>query len=69
VKSRKNRKGKLLCFPTPLPLPQPSGPTTVTVQVGNQRFAIHFEMEELPPAAPLVFLPGAAKEAPTKIEK
>ncbi len=63
----KNRTGKLLCFPRPLP--QPSGTTTVTVQIGNDRFAIHFEMEELPPAAPLVVLTPAAKQVPTKAKK
>jgi hypothetical protein len=40
-----------LPFPTP-----PAEPldATIIVQVGEDRFAIHWEIEELPPASPLV---------------
>ena len=62
----KNRKGKLLCFPTPIA--EPADPTVI-VQIGNERFAIHFEFEDLPPATPPVRLTAAAKKVLSKIKK
>jgi hypothetical protein len=59
---KKNGK-KVLAFPAPPPEP---AVTTVTVQIGSERFAIHFEIEDLPPAAPtppkLVLLRKPAKK-------
>jgi hypothetical protein len=55
----KNRKKKVLPFPTP---PEESAASMIVVQIGKERFAIHWEIEELPPAAPLVLWKRAAKE-------
>ena len=44
-KSQKN----VLPFPKP-----PEEPATIVVQIGSDRFAIHWEIEELPPAVPVV---------------
>jgi hypothetical protein len=43
----KNRKNNLLPFPK---APQELGTSTIVVQIGSERFAIHFEIEDLPPA-------------------
>ena len=43
------RRRKVLQFPKPPEQPQTS---TITVQIGGDRFAIHWQIEELPPAAP-----------------
>jgi hypothetical protein len=43
----KNRQNKILLFPKPPEQPQAS---TITVQIGNERFAVHYEIEDLPPA-------------------
>jgi hypothetical protein len=54
----KNRKNNLLPFPEP---PQEPGTSTIVVQIGSERFAIHFEIEDLPPAeAPVSATPGSA---------
>ena len=44
----KNRQKKVLPFPKP-----PEGPVTSTIiaQIGRERFAIHLEIEDLPPEA------------------
>jgi hypothetical protein len=47
----KNRQKKVLEFPKP---PQESGARTIVCKIGDERFAIHYEIEDLPPAAPLV---------------
>ena len=60
---KKNSQKKVLPFPTPLEELENS---TVTIRIGNERFAIHFEIEDLPPAAPLLFLKRAAKKASAK---
>lgn len=44
------RRRKVLQFPKPPEQPKAS---TITVQIGSERFAIHWQIEELPPAAPL----------------
>jgi len=54
----KNSK-KVLPFPKPPEKPEAS---TIVVQIGSERFAIHWEIEELPPVAPLVQWIRAAKE-------
>jgi hypothetical protein len=43
------RRRKVLQFPKPPEQPQTS---TITVQIGGDRFAIHWQIEELPPATP-----------------
>jgi len=47
------KKSKNKVLPFPKPPEQPEVPTIV-VQIGNEHFAIRWEIEELPPAAPLV---------------
>ena len=42
----KNRQKKVLPFPKP---PEEPKPSTIVVQIGNDRFAIHWEVEELLP--------------------
>jgi hypothetical protein len=55
----KKSEKKVLPFPTPPIAPAAS---TIVCQIGNERFAIHFEIEDLPPAAPLLRLkPPAGK--------
>jgi hypothetical protein len=62
----KNSHKKVLPFPTPSEEPAPS---TIVVQIGCDRFAIHWEIEELPPVAPLVLLERKSTEATAKIVK
>jgi hypothetical protein len=60
----KNRQKHVLLFPKPPEQPQGH---TMTIQIGNQRFAIHYEIENLPPA-PLPELVVARSPArPTRI--
>jgi hypothetical protein len=54
----KNSQKKVLPFPKP---PDEPGTSPIVVQIGKERFAIHWEIEELPPAAPLVLWRRAAK--------
>jgi hypothetical protein len=42
---------------------------TIIVQVGKDRFAIHWEIEELPPASLLVVGKRRAQKPPVKIVK
>jgi hypothetical protein len=46
----RNREKKVLPFPEP---PEEPANSPIVVQIGNERFAIHYEIEDLPPAAPL----------------
>jgi hypothetical protein len=62
---KKNEK-KVLPFPSPLPDP---GRTTIIVQIGRERFAIHFEFEDLPPAPLSPPPPLLLVEQPTKKRK
>jgi hypothetical protein len=62
----KNSHKKVLPFPTS---PEELGTSTIVVQIGNDRFAIHWEIEELPPAAPLVVWKQRTKKATAKIVK
>ena len=41
----KNRQNNVLSFPTP---PEEPGVSTIIVQIADERFAIHFEIEDLP---------------------
>jgi hypothetical protein len=55
----KKRQRKVL----PFPAPEQPAPTTIVCQIGNERFAIHFEIEDLPPPASLlVFKPPPQKK-------
>jgi hypothetical protein len=62
----KNRQKKVLPFPKPLEEPAVS---TIVVQIGKDRFAIHWEIEELPPAAAMVRLKRPGKQATMQIVK
>jgi hypothetical protein len=66
----KNRKNNVLPFPKP---PEEPGISTITCQIGSERFAIHIQVEDLPPAppAPLTLLmpKRRAKKAASKIAK
>jgi hypothetical protein len=63
----KNRKNNVLPFPRP---PEEPGTSTIIAQIGNERFAIHMQIEDLPPAAaPVVMLKRRAKKEPSKIVK
>jgi hypothetical protein len=55
-----NRKNNVLPFPKP---PEEPGTSTIIAQIGSGRFAIHIQVEDLPPALPTVFTPkrGAKK--------
>ena len=46
----KKSEKKVVPFPTPQ---RELATSTIICQIGNERFAIHFEVEDLPPAAPL----------------
>jgi len=61
----KNPKNNVLPFPRP---PDEPGASTIICQIGSERFAIHMQVEDLPPAPPpLVMGKRRAKEAPSKI--
>jgi hypothetical protein len=64
----KNRKNNMLPFPKPL---EEAGISTIICQIGSERFAIHMQVEDLPPAPPPVVVMGKrrAKKAPSKIVK
>jgi hypothetical protein len=62
----KNRQQMVSPFPKPLDEPAAS---TIVVQIGKDRFAIHWEMEELPPAAPTVRMKQRGKQATMQIVK
>jgi hypothetical protein len=55
-------------LPFPIPPEEPLA-STIVVQIGNERFAIHWEIEDLPPAAPLLLRRRSAKKAAVKIVK
>ena len=41
-----NRKNNVLPFPKP---PEEPGTSTIIAQIGSERFAIHMQVEDLPP--------------------
>jgi len=64
----KNRQKNVLPFPKPRE--QEFGLSTIIAQIGNQRFAIHIQTEDLPPAEPPLVMPRRkANKAPSKIAK
>jgi hypothetical protein len=63
----KNRKNNVLPFPKP---PEEPGTSTIICQIGSERFAIHMQVEDLPPAPPpLVMVKRSSKKAAFKIVK
>jgi hypothetical protein len=63
----KNRKNNVLPFPKP---PEEPGISTITCQIGSERFALHIQVEDLPPAPlPLLMPKRRAKKAASKIVK
>src|SRR5712691_9474616 len=50
-KDMKKSEKKVLHFH---PHPRAPAPTTILCQIGNERFAITWQIEDLPPAAPLL---------------
>jgi hypothetical protein len=63
----KNRKNGVLPFPKP---PEEPGTSTIICQIGSERFAIHMQVEDLPPASPTLLMPKRrAKRAASKIVK
>jgi hypothetical protein len=64
----KNRKNNVLPFPRPLE--KEPGITTITCQVGSERFALHMWTEDLPPATPpVVMLKRRTRKSPSEIVK
>jgi hypothetical protein len=62
-----NRKNNVLPFPKP---PEEPGTSTIICQIGSERFAIHMQVEDLPPAPPpLVMVRRSSKKAVSKIVK
>jgi hypothetical protein len=62
----RNREKKVLPFPEP---PEEPANSPIVVQIGNERFAIHYEIEDLPPAARLLPWKRPAKRAKASILK
>jgi hypothetical protein len=60
-RKRYDDRKKVLEFPKP---PEEPGARTIVCQIGDERFAIHYEIEDLPAAAPLIpWKPGTRKGA------
>ena len=64
----KNRKNNVLPFPKP---PEEEFElSTIIVQAGSQRFAIHIQTEDLPPVEPPLLMPKRKRnKVPSKIAK
>lgn len=54
----KKTEKKVLPFPAP---PIAPAATTIICQIGNERFAIHWEIEDLQPVVPLLRLKPPAR--------
>jgi hypothetical protein len=62
-----NRKNNVLPFPEP---PDEPGTSTIICQIGSERFAIHMQVEDLPPAPPpLVMWKRRGRKAPSRTVK
>ena len=59
----KNRKNNVLPFPKP---PEEPGGSTIICQIGSERFAIHMQVEDLPPASPMLLMP---KRRPSQLPR
>ena len=58
---KKNKK-KVLAFPAPR---KELADSRIVVRIGNERFAIHYHVEELPPSTPVICLkPADDRETP-----
>ena len=55
----KNHQKKLLLFPMP---PAETANSKIVVQIGSERFAIRWDIEELPPAAQVIVMKRRAKK-------
>ena len=62
----KNSQKKVLPFPAPSEEPAAS---TIVIQIGTDRFSIRWEIEELPPVAPLLLWKRGADKTTAKIVK
>jgi hypothetical protein len=62
----RNSQKKVLPFPT---RPEELETQTIICQIGGERFAIHYEIEDLPPAAPGLQWKQRAKTALPKTVK
>jgi hypothetical protein len=62
----KNRKNNVLPFPQAV---EQSGISTIIAQIGGQRFAIHIQTEDLPPAEPPLVMRKRKAKAASKIVK
>ena len=63
----KNRKNNLLPFPKP---PEEPGIRTIIAQIGSERFAIHVQIEDLPPVTPpMVMRKRRASKGPSRMVK
>jgi hypothetical protein len=60
----KDHRKNILPFPKPAAEPDNS---RIVVQIGNERFAIHYEIEELPPVPPPLRWKRPGKKAALKI--
>jgi hypothetical protein len=61
-----NRKNNVLPFPEPA---EQSGISTIVAQIGSERFAIHIQIEDLPPAAAVLRWKRKTNKAPSKTAK
>jgi hypothetical protein len=59
----KKPENKILLFP------QPKEPTaqTVVCQIGSERFALHIEVEDLPPLAAVIELKPTGRKGKTRV--
>jgi hypothetical protein len=63
----KNRKNNVSPFPKP---PEEPGGSTIICQIGSERFALHMQVEDLPPAQPpVVMLKRRAKKVLSNVVK
>ena len=62
----KTTRNKVLQFPKP---PEESKTSPIVVQIGNERFAIHYRMEELPADTATAAVKAPRQKATAKIVK
>ena len=64
----KTRKNNVVPFPK---APVEPGISTITCQIGSERFALHIQVEDLPPVPPMLLMPvrRGKKKAVSKIVK
>jgi hypothetical protein len=64
MKNRQKQVRRVLQFPAPTEEPASS---RIVVQIGKERFAIHWEIEEMAPAVPPVLLTRPVKKVKPEI--